>query len=146
MHPMLLGQATKTLWTTISESNAHRHRPAGVLMRPVSPILTYVGIVVAAAGFVVIMITWGKVGALTAVPLQLPYVVSGGLVGIGVVMTGLTLISVNAKRMDASARERQLGQVREVLAEIKTLLAGDQAPAESDPPADSTEPIPPVSV
>ena len=114
-------------------------------MRPVSPILTYVGIVVAAAGFVVLLITWGKVGALTAVPLQLPYLVSGGLVGLGIVMTGLTLISVNAKRQDASARERQLGQVREVLTEIKTLLAVEQPAAEAEP-ADSTEPIPPVKV
>ena len=134
-------------------------------MRPVSPILTYVGIVVAAAGFVVIMITWGKVGALTVVPFQMPYLLSGGLVGLGLIMTGLTLISVNAKRQDASARERQLGQVREVLVEIKSLLVGEQPAAEgqtaADQPAaepqpastaedaeqaDSTEPIPPVTV
>lgn len=114
-------------------------------MRPVSPTLTYIGIVVAAAGFVVLLVTWGKVGALTAVPLQMPYLLSGGLGGIGLVMTGLTLISVNAKRQDASARERQLGQLREVLAEIKALLAGEPAPAESEH-ADPTEPIPPVSV
>lgn len=122
-------------------------------MRPVSPILTYVGIAVAAAGFVVIMITWGKVGALTVVPFQMPYLLSGGLVGLCLVMTGLTLISVNAKRQDASARERQLGQVREVLVEIKSLLAGDQPSAEPQAAAssdgekaDPTEPIPPVTV
>jgi NADH:ubiquinone oxidoreductase subunit 6 (subunit J) len=122
-------------------------------MRPVSPILTYVGIVIAAAGFVLIMFTWGKVGALTDVPLQMPYLLSGGLVGLGLVMTGLTLISVNAKRQDASARERQLGQLREVLVEIKTLLVGEQSAAVARPAgqvpieqADPTEPIPPVTV
>lgn len=133
-------------------------------MKPVRPTLTYLGIAVAAAGFVVILITWGEVGALTAVPLQMPYLLSGGLVGLGLIMTGLTLISVNAKRMDAAARERQLGQVREVLSEIKLLLAGDATPTETETPptadtetalqpdtetpakADPTEPIPPVKV
>ena len=115
-------------------------------MKPVRPTLTYIGIAIAAAGFGVIMFTWGKVAALTAVPLQMPYLLSGGLVGIGLVMRGLTLISVNAKRMDAAARERQLGQVREVLAEIKSLLAGDEPPAQEEPPkADATEPIPAVN-
>jgi hypothetical protein len=121
-------------------------------MRPVRPTLTYAGIVVAAAGFVVIMYTWGKVAALTVVPLQMPYLVSGGLVGLGLILVGLTMVNINAKRQDAFARERQLGQVREVLAEIKGLLAGD-VPAEADAPeaaepprADPTEPIPPVNV
>jgi hypothetical protein len=118
-------------------------------MRPVRPTMTYVGIAIAAAGFVVIMYTWGEVAALTAVPLQLPYLVSGGLVGLGLILTGLTLVNINAKRQDAAARERQLGQVREVLTEVKALLAGDAgaATAESAPPAaDPTEPIPPVNV
>ena len=120
-------------------------------MRPVGPTLTYVGIAVSAAGFVLIMYTWGEVAALTSVPLQMPYLLSGGLVGLGLILTGLTLVNINAKRQDAAARERQLGQVREVLGEVKALLAGDEAaqpaqPSESQPPAaDPTEPIPPVN-
>ena len=116
-------------------------------MKPVRPTLTYLGIAIAAAGFVVILITWGKVGALTVVPLQMPYLLSGGLVGLGLIMSGLTLVSVNAKRMDAAARERQLGQVREVLSEIKVLLAGEAPAPDAEPAkADPTEPIPPVKV
>ena len=86
-------------------------------MKPVQPTLTYAGIVIVAAGFGVIMFSWGKVAALTAVPLQLPYLLSGGLVGLGLILSGLTLVNINAKRQDAAARERQLGQVREVMAE-----------------------------
>lgn len=116
-------------------------------MRPVRPTLTYVGIAVVAVGFATIMYTWGKVAALTVVPLQMPYLVSGGLVGIGLVLTGLTLVNINAKRQDASARERQLGQVREVLTEIKALLADEPPPGAEEPAAaDTTEPIPPISV
>lgn len=109
-------------------------------MRPVSPILTYIGIAVAAAGFVVIWIAWGEVSAQTAVPLQMPYLLSGGLTGLSLVLAGLTMISINAKRQDASARERQLGQLREVLTEIRSLIAGDAA-TDAGAAADVTEPI-----
>lgn len=116
-------------------------------MKPVRATLTYLGIAVVAAGFAVILVTWGIVAGMTAVPLQLPYLLSGGLTGIGLVMTGLTVVSVNAKRLDAAARQRQLGQVREVLAEIKSLLVEGPPAADAAPSAaDSTEPIPPLKV
>ena len=133
-------------------------------MKPVRPTLTYIGVAVTAAGFAMIMYTWGEVAALTVVPLQMPYLVSGGLVGVGLILVGLTLVNINAKRQDAAARERQLGQVREVLSEIRVLLGGEPLPAQQNPPsdeafaapepppasaqaaADPTEPIPPVSV
>lgn len=97
------------------------------------------------------MYTWGEVGALVNVGLQMPYLLSGGLVGLGLILTGLTLVNINAKRQDAAARERQLGQVREVLVEVKALLAGDapdgpsQTSEPQQPAADPTEPIPPVN-
>jgi hypothetical protein len=121
-------------------------------MRPVSPTLTYLGIAVVVAGFVVIMLAWGRVAGLTAVPLQMPYLLSGGLTGLGLILVGLTLININVKRQDASARTRSIGQLREVLAEIKALLAGEAAPASElpdatpeAPAADHTEPLPPIS-
>ena len=116
------------------------------LMRPVPPTLTYIGIAVAAAGFAVIMFAWGRVGALTAVPLQMPYLLSGGLTGLGLILTGLTLINVNAKRQDTSARDRQLGQVREVLTEIKALLAGEDGSDKLDELLDDqTDQLPPIT-
>ena len=63
-------------------------------MKPVRPTLTYLGIAVVAAGFVVILITWGKVGAITAVPLQMPYLLSGGLVGLGLIIGGFAMIGM----------------------------------------------------
>lgn len=117
-------------------------------MRPVPPTMTFVGIAVAAAGFVVILFSWGEVAALTNVALQMPYLMSGGLVGLGMILTGLTLVNVNAKRQDAASRDRQLGQVREVLAEIRALLGGEPVPADAETTepeqADTTEPLPTV--
>lgn len=109
-------------------------------MRPTRPIMTFVGIAVAVAGFVVILFAWGKTASLTAVPLQLPYLLSGGLTGLSLVMVGVTLVNVQAKREDAAYRERQMDQLGEVLAEIKGLLAGE--PAAPAAPPDATEQLP----
>lgn len=110
-------------------------------MRPVSPLLTYIGIAITAIGFGVVMFAWGEVAGLTQVALQMPYLLSGGLVGIGLILTGLTLVNVNAKRQDAANRERQLAQVREVLGEIRGLLAGDPPVGTPQEHADHTEPL-----
>lgn len=119
-------------------------------MRPVSPILTYAGILVTVVGFAVILLTWGKVAALTAVPLQLPYLLSGGLTGLGLILCGLTMVNVNAKRQDASARARQMGQLREVMGEIKDLLvdpvAADGQTAAEQVPEDHTDQLPRINV
>lgn len=109
-------------------------------MRPVPPTLTYVGIAVAAAGFVVILFAWSEVAALTHVALQMPYLVSGGLVGLGLILTGLTLVNVNVKRQDASARDRQLTQVREMLADLRALLAGEAVSVGSRADEDGADP------
>lgn len=118
-------------------------------MRPTRPIMTFVGIGVAAAGFVVILFAWGKVAAQTAVPLQLPYLVSGGLVGLALVMVGVTLVNVQAKREDAAYRERQMDQLSEVLGEIRVLLGGEPRastvpvePAQDAPVEDATDQLP----
>jgi hypothetical protein len=87
-----------------------------------SPAWTWAGIVVAAAGFVLIGIAWGQVAGETQVYLQLPYLVSAGLTGLGLIMVGVTAINVTAKRRDAEDRERQMDQLVAVLEEVKDAL------------------------
>lgn len=101
-------------------------------MRPASPILTYAGVAVVAIGFGVLIFSWSEVAGRTNVALQMPYLFSGGLVGIGLILGGLTLVNVNAKRQDAARRDRQLLQLREVLADIRGLLAGEPVSREVD--------------
>lgn len=106
-------------------------------MRPVGSTLTYVGLAIVVAGFVLILFSWGKVAGQTSVPFQLPYLVSGGLTGLGLIMAGLTLVNIQAKRQDAAARERQMAHLREVLDQIQAVLAAD--PAEQPPAADAAD-------
>ena len=84
--------------------------------------LTWIGLTVAAAGFAVIAFSWGKVAALLDVSLQLPYVVSGGLTGLALVMVGMTAVNVAARRQDAIERAEQIEQLQAVLRELRETL------------------------
>ena len=94
-------------------------------LRPESPVAIYAGIACVAVGFVLIGITWAKVAALLEVSLQLPYLVSGGLTGLGLIMIGVTMISVAAKRRDAAARARQLDQLTAAMGELRAVMRGE---------------------
>lgn len=91
-------------------------------LRPLSPVPTYLGIAVAVIGFVLIALTWGAVADETNVALQVPYLVSGGLSGLGAILVGLTIISVAARRRDAALREQQNLLLADALRELSAAL------------------------
>ena len=90
--------------------------------------LTYAGIACIIGGFAVLGFVWGRVAALTAVPLQLPYLVSGGLTALGLIMVGVLLINIQTKLADALRRDRQLQQLGEVLEQIRAAVLGEPLP------------------
>jgi hypothetical protein len=92
---------------------------------PGSTTLTYIGVISMAAGFALIAVTWGKVAGLLAIPLQLPYVASGGLTSVGLVVLGATLISVSAARRDAHKREARLEELSQILRSISEVSDSD---------------------
>jgi hypothetical protein len=100
---------------------ARLSRPVAWL-RGVPNLGTWTGVVVAAAGLVLIAIAWGRTAGLLNVALQVPYVVSAGFTGLGLVVVGLTLVSISAKRADAAERTRQLRELREVLVDLRRAL------------------------
>jgi hypothetical protein len=91
-------------------------------LRGGTPALTYIGVGVAVLGFVLILIAWGQVAGETQVYLQVPYLVSAGLSGLGLVMVGLTIVNVAAKQRDAADRDRQMDQLVSILDELKGAL------------------------
>lgn len=96
--------------------------------------LTYAGIACIVAGFAVIGFVWGRVAALTAVPLQLPYLVSGGLTALGLILVGVLLVNIQTKLADAARRDRQLQQLGEVLDQIRAAVLGEAPAAATTPP------------
>lgn len=104
-------------------ARARRRLPT---VRPQSPTPTYLGIAVAAVGFVLIAFAWGQVAGEVNVALQLPYVVSGAFTGLGLVMVGMTIISVAARRRDAALREQQTQLLADALRELGAALGDDE--------------------
>lgn len=90
---------------------------------PLSPVPTYVGIAVTAVGFAVMAYAWAKVaGIVDNVALQMPYLVSGGLAGLGLVMVGVTIVNVAAKRRDTQLRQQQTQLLADALRELRSAL------------------------
>jgi hypothetical protein len=95
-------------------------------LRPLSPVPTYLGIGVAALGFVLVAFAWGQSAGETNVALQIPYLISGGMVGLGLIMVGVTVVNVAAKRRDALLREQQTELLASALRELSAALDPDR--------------------
>jgi hypothetical protein len=93
-----------------------------VVTDPASLLPTYVGVLVALVGFALIGYAWAKVAGLIQVWQQMPYVMSAGLPGLGLVMTGLVIVNVSARRQDGAARARQLASLAEALRDLQQSL------------------------
>jgi hypothetical protein len=93
-----------------------------LLTDPASLIPTYIGVVVALAGFGLIAYSWAKVAGLVDVWRQMPYLVSAGLPGLGLILTGLVIVNVSARRQDAAARERQMATLTEAMRDLQRSL------------------------
>jgi len=103
------------------ELDARRSR-LRALTDPSSTIPTYAGVVIVLVGFALIGVAWARVAGLVDVWRQMPYVMSAGLPGLGLVMTGLVMINVSARRQDGAARARQMDTLTEALRDLQHSL------------------------
>jgi hypothetical protein len=92
------------------------------LTDPASLLPTYAGVLIALIGFALIGIAWAKVAGLVDVWKQMPYLLSAGLPGLGLVMTGLVVINISARRQDGAARARQMETLTEALRDLQQSL------------------------
>lgn len=80
------------------------------------------GVVLAALGVLALFLAWNGAAGVDHVEGQIPYLISGGLLGIALVGAGLTIVNVQARRQDHA----------ELLAKLEELtegLRGAGAPA-----------------
>jgi hypothetical protein len=59
-----------------------------------------VGVLLVVMGFIAMFLAWNGAAGKDFVQGQIPYLISGGLVGLALVGSGLTVINVQARRAD----------------------------------------------
>ncbi len=94
------------------------------------------GLALAAIGLIAIGIGWnGTAGQLTLLG-QIPYIVSGGLLGLALVILGAAMVIVQSAREDRALLEAKLDQVIDAVA---TGGAGGAGPLVEAAPSDASE-------
>lgn len=87
---------------------------------------TWFGLAVTAAGFALLVINWAMVAGLSSVGLQLPWLVSAGFTGLGLVLCGLTVIIVSIKLRCGVEQRGRLSELRQTLVELRAVLEDER--------------------
>lgn len=82
----------------------------------------YIGVVVAMGGIGLIAYAWARVAGLINVALQIPYLISGALIGLAVTAIGIAIAHFSSQHRDATERMRELQRLGDVLESIATEL------------------------
>jgi hypothetical protein len=84
------------------------------------PWLVSVGVLVAAVGtgFVAMVLAWRGAAARISVADQVPYVVSGAMGGLALVVFALAVLVVQVRRRAEALRRADLGRVRAAVADL----------------------------
>jgi hypothetical protein len=118
-----------------------RRPPAGDERRHVG-FARALGLAFCGAGFVAIVLGWNGMARVTCPDCQLPYLLSAGAVGLGLIVFGATLLLLGQIRAE---RLRNGEQIRDLVRELR---AGPAEQADPGPAPSHSEPAPasPVSV
>lgn len=76
---------------------------------PKSALYTAVGLV--GLGFIIIFLAWNGAAGKDFVQGQVPYVISGGIGGLSLVLSGLTIVIVQAARRDAAELRQKFDEL-----------------------------------
>lgn len=85
-------------------------------------ITIYAGIAVAGAGFLLIGLAWNGAASYDYGPAQFPYLISGGLTGLGLIILGVTVMVAQIMQHDSAERAAELERLRAAIAELHVLL------------------------
>jgi hypothetical protein len=80
------------------------------------------GVLLVVAGFIALFLAWNGAASRDFVEGQLPYLLSGGAVGLGLIGAGLTVVNIQSRRADQDAMLDRIERLFEERAE-------QQAPA-----------------
>ena len=85
---------------------------------------TWIGLALATVGAVLIAVAWVKTAGQLEVGRQVPYLLSAGFTGMGLIVVGITVVNVAAKTQESARRREQADELTAVLAGIRRGLEG----------------------
>jgi hypothetical protein len=113
-------------------------------------IAVFLGLLITVAGFVLITLAWSGAAGQVLIQGQFPYLLSGGVAGLGFVMAGLALVVIQLIKLEGDRRARQLEQLIRAVHDLAARLADESEeehmeqqwlPRPGDGQAGSTVPI-----
>jgi hypothetical protein len=90
-----------------------------------------IGVVYCVAGFVLIFFGWNGTASNDRVEAQLPYVVSGGIAGLALVVLGAALIVAYSLRTDRVELKASIDELRRSIAAAGTAVGAGVPPAQA---------------
>jgi hypothetical protein len=88
---------------------------------------TYLGVAAVVAGCVLLAVAWGLAAGHTQVAIQIPYVMSAGFPGVGLVVIGVGLVVVGVRETDSRARRLQQQELLVLLGVLRDEIAAKPA-------------------
>ena len=84
------------------------------------------GVLLVIAGFIALFLAWNGASAKDYIEGQLPYLISGGLVGMGLIGAGLAVVNIQARRAD---QDELLDRLEAIIAAREIVEEPPSAPA-----------------
>jgi drug/metabolite transporter (DMT)-like permease len=78
------------------------------------------GVGLCVAGLLLIFLGWNGAASWDRVPSQFPYLISGGIAGLSLVIIGAALFVVQSQRADRARLESKLGELRDAIQNLAT--------------------------
>lgn len=91
-------------------------------MRGRAKLASYLAFAMAVAGFVTIYLAWDGAASFDRGPQQFPYLLSGGMTGIGLIIGAMAIMGIQSARRLSAERARQMAQVNEAMATLTAVV------------------------
>lgn len=85
------------------------------------------GVALAVAGVIALFLAWNGAAGVDHVEGQIPYLISGGLLGLGLIGAGLTVANVQARRQDSTEVLARLDEIAEALHHLASTTGASAA-------------------